>query len=299
MLNPFKDDRKEEEIDSSLVSSAVKGNRKDLETLIRRHQDWIYNIAVRMVWDHQDAEDVTQEVLIKIVTTLSTFQGRSSFRTWAYRIVANHVINMRRRNAEKRFISFTEYGKSIERTPDGALPDQANVPVDLSLVVEETKIHCMMAMLLCLDRRQRFTFILGEIFGVSDRVASEILDIRKTTYRQRLSRARRQVYQFMREKCGLVDADNPCHCDRKTKALIDAGHVDPENLLFNTNFIHRVRIVSEERYHRLNDYLDSRCQMLFREHPFQSSPDFIRTLHDILRSKEFQDIFDFNGTHEH
>ena len=82
MFNPFIDNLKSDETDNKLVQSALQGSQVALETLIKRHQGWIYNIAFRMVWHPQDAEDVTQEILIKIITKLATFKGASSFRTW-------------------------------------------------------------------------------------------------------------------------------------------------------------------------------------------------------------------------
>lgn len=293
MINPFIEDPERESTDETLIAGALKGGRKELDTLIRRHQTWIYNIALRMVFNPQDAEDVTQEVLIKIITKLSSFKGMSSFRTWVYRIVANHVINMKRKKAEKLLSSFSDYGKSIRNTPDMDLPDRNSVPVDLSIIVEETRLHCMMAMLICLNRKSRLTFILGEIFSVTDSVGSEILEISKASYRQRLSRARRQVYDFMRNICGLVTPGNHCHCDRKTGALLDNGAIDPSDLLFNRNKLCRVKVLSEKKCRRLDDLLDSRCRSLFLEHPFQRSPDFVEGLQEILHSKEFKEIFDF------
>ncbi len=293
MFNPFEKKLEEEKSDETLIASALQGNREDLETLVGRHQDWIYNIALRMVWNPQDAEDVTQEALIKIITKLSTFKGRSRFRTWAYRIVANHVINMKKRGMEKYVVTFGDYWKDIEKTPDQDLPDPKSIPVDLPLIVEETKIQCMMGMLLCLDRQQRLVFILGEIFGVTDAIGSEILEIRRAAFRQRLSRSRRQVYNFMNEKCGLVKRENPCHCERKTKALIDGGSVDPANLTFNSNFYHRVKSVSRERQRRLERLVDNRCRVLFRDHPFKQSPDLVKPLRRMLQSKEFRRILNF------
>lgn len=293
MFNPFVKNLEDERSDETLIASALRGNREDLETLIARHQDWIYNIALRMVWNPQDAEDITQETLIKIITKLSTFKGKSRFRTWAYRIVANHVINMKKRGLEKYIITFRDYWNDIEKTPDQDLPDPNTIPVDLPLIVEETKIQCMMGMLLCLDRQQRLTFILGEIFGVTDAIGSEILEIRRAAFRQRLSRARRQVYNFMNEKCGLVKRENPCHCERKTKALMDDGSIDPGNLTFNSNFYHRVRTVSRDRQRQLEKFVDNRCRALFRDHPFKQSPDLVKPLRRMLQSNEFRRILDF------
>jgi len=152
MTNPFIEKNETDLSDKVLVESAVTGDRKSLELLIKRHQAWIYNIALKMVWDPVDAEDVTQETLIKIITKLSTFRQESSFRTWAYRIAANHVINMKKRRVEFQYSSFDKYGEIIINSPDTELPDQNSVPVDVNLLIEETKIGCMNAMLLCLDR---------------------------------------------------------------------------------------------------------------------------------------------------
>src|SRR6187399_1676166 len=137
--------------DVALVESARGGSMEALEKLVLRHQAWVYNIAVRMVFHPQDAEEVTQEVLIKAVTRLSTFRGDSAFRTWLYRITANHVLNMNRRGAELRPHTFAEYGAALEGVPDMDLPDPNAVPVDVPLLVEEAKLTCTTGMLLCLD----------------------------------------------------------------------------------------------------------------------------------------------------
>src|SRR3989475_6740500 len=98
--NPFADDAPTDLEDRTLVARARSGSREALEDLVRRHQGWIYNIAVRMLYHPHDAEDATQEILIKAVTRLSSFEGRSSVRTWLYRIVVNHVLNMKRGRVE-------------------------------------------------------------------------------------------------------------------------------------------------------------------------------------------------------
>lgn len=88
MSNPFLESV-ENVADEELVSKAQGGDRDALERLLARHQPWILNIAVRMLGRHQDAEDVTQEVLIRVLKSLHTFRGDSKFRTWLYRIAAN------------------------------------------------------------------------------------------------------------------------------------------------------------------------------------------------------------------
>ncbi len=293
-INPFKEISDTDQTDSILVNNAVGGDKKSLEQLVKRHQGWIYNIALKMIWDPVDAEDVTQESLIKIVTKLSTFKGESSFRTWAYRIVANHVINMKKRRKEFEYTSFKIYGDAIVNSRDTELPDQDSVPVDVNLLIEETKIGCMNAMLLCLDREQRLIFILGSLFGVNDDIGSEILEISKDNFRQKLSRARKQISSFMTDKCGLMNKSNPCHCEKKTKLMIEAGHVNPEKLLFTSERVRTIERTSPVKVSEFTGMMEVKAVKLFREHPFQSSPDFIKSLNDILESKEFKGIFNFN-----
>jgi RNA polymerase sigma factor (sigma-70 family) len=161
--------------------------------LLLRHQAWVFNIAVLMVFHPQDAEEVTQEVLVKAITHLSTFRGESRFRTWLYRITANQVLNMKRRGAELQTPTFESYGAALENTPDRDMPDPKSLLVDAQFLIEEAKFACTTGMLICLDRRQRLIFILGEMLGVSDSVGAEILEILADNFRQCLARARRDL----------------------------------------------------------------------------------------------------------
>src|SRR5258708_2184009 len=231
--NPLADNSPDHE-DQSLVLRARSGDHQALEDLVQRHQTWIYNIAIRMLHHPQDAEDVTQEILIKVLTRLSSFEGRSSFRTWLYRIVVNHVLNMKRGQVEVRHasIDFASYGAALDATPDLDLADLKATSAETDLLVTEEMLSCTLGMLLCLDREQRLTFILGAVFEVSDTVAAEVLEITPDNFRQRLARARRDLRNFMNDKCGLVNQANPCRCAKKTRAFIQPGHGDPQNLLF-------------------------------------------------------------------
>src|SRR5688572_30443945 len=116
--NPFADDDEQDRDDQALVARAQAGDRSALEALVGRHQTWIYNIAVRMLGHPQDAEDATQEILIKALTRLSSFEGRSRFRTWVYRIAVNHVLNMKRGRLEPESLTFGCYAHGLDTIPD-------------------------------------------------------------------------------------------------------------------------------------------------------------------------------------
>jgi RNA polymerase sigma factor (sigma-70 family) len=287
-LDPFIETPTGDEVDRQLVQQAQSGNREALESLVRRHQAWIYNIALRMLYYPHDAEDTTQEILIKLITKLSTFQGRSSVRTWLYRIAVNHVLNQKRRDWEER-LNFQEYGRGLDSTPDLDLPDPSSVPVDVKLLVEEAEIGCTSGMLLCLDREQRVIYILGEIFGVTDAVGAEFLEISRENFRQKLARARRDLHNFMHDKCGLVNRANPCRCARKTQGFIKAGLLNADTLLFAREHVTKVKEVAPKKHQALNA-LDEAYAEIHRAHPFQSPPDFAVSLRELLHRAEFKSI---------
>jgi len=282
VFNPFHEESGGDSSDSALLEQINAGDRSALERLILRHQTWIYNIAVRMVFRPQDAEEITQEVLVKVITKLSTFKGESSFRTWLYRITSTHVLNMKRQWAETRTTSFADYGAAIGGIPDLDLPDPNSVPVEVPLLVEEAKISCTTGMLLCLDRKQRLVFTLGEILGVSDTIGGEILEMSADNFRQCLSRARRDLYQFMHGQCGLVNANNPCRCPKKTKGFITGGHVDPDHLLFVPHRVQRVREAAAGTVREIEDVLDGQYADIYRDHPFLEAPDQVAWLRQLL-----------------
>ena len=179
MNNPLADNAPTDHEDQALVMRTRSGDRAALEHLVERHQGWIYNIALRMLFHPQDAEDATQEILVKVLTRLSSFEGRSSFRTWLYRVVFNHLLNVKRGREELKVTTFSAYGDALDNTPDIELelPDPKAASPDTNLLVTEVMLACTSGMLLCLDREQRLMYILGAIFGVSDAVGADLLEI--------------------------------------------------------------------------------------------------------------------------
>jgi RNA polymerase sigma factor (sigma-70 family) len=286
-VNPLVLDDRTDHDDHALVVRAQAGDRQALEALVGRHQGWIYNIAIRMLAHPQDAEDATQEILIKALTRLSLFEGRSSFRTWLYRIVVNHVLNVRRGRAEPATTGFECFAHGLDTIPDLDLPDPRTVPADLRLLVDEARISCTAGMLLCLDREQRLVYILGEILAVTDTVGAELLEVSPETFRQRLARARRDLHNFMADKCGLVNRPNPCRCAKKTRGFMQAGYVDPSNLLFAKARVEQIREVVRARSDALAT-LDDQYADVFRQHPFYESPDLVPALRRLIESPDLR-----------
>jgi RNA polymerase sigma factor (sigma-70 family) len=280
-LNPFSTSYSPDPRDEQLTERALAGERSALELLLRRHQPWIYNVALRMLHLPQDAEDATQESLLKIATRLGTFRGESSFRTWAYRIAFHHVLDCKRSRPEQVVTGFDCYRDYFARTPDEPPPEIDGEP-EMQSLLEEAKLSCTMGMLLCLDREQRMAFVLGEIFEASDGVGADVLGIGRDAFRQRLSRARQQLTGFLRDQCGLMDSNNPCRCARKTRGFIRDGIVDPERLLFVSGHVRKIRELSATASAALELAAERGARALYQEHPFYEPPDIASRLHELM-----------------
>ena len=212
------------------VAAAVRGDKKALENVVLGVQDMIYNLAVRMLWHPDEARDATQEVLIRLVTNLSSFKQQSSFKTWVYRLTANTLINYNRKFRGQQQ-SFSQYAADLQRDLAVGISYTQNL-AEQQLLVAEAKIGCSNAMLQCLNDQQRLVYILGEILELNSQEVGEVLDITPATFRKQLSRVRNKMHAFLRGNCGLVNPSNPCRCRKKVDSAIQHGHIQPNRLLF-------------------------------------------------------------------
>jgi RNA polymerase sigma factor (sigma-70 family) len=279
--------------DNELITRAVGGDRSALESLLGRHRDWIFNVALSFVAHREDAADITQEVLVKIMTKLSTFRHESDFKTWVYRIVKNHFLNMKRQKYEMYSMTFDSFGRDLDEIPEEEFIGH-KYEVEEKLIVEEAKLSCMKAMLLCLDREQRLIFILGELFGFADSIASEVMEISKENFRIKLHRAKQQLYNFMDDKCGLINKNNPCRCARKTASYIKLGFVDPSSLHFQRDAIATIENVASEKVEIYSNDILSEYRTLFGRHPFLNAKEVHESIKSLLSSDTIRKTFNLD-----
>lgn len=250
---------------NNLAFDARDGNKEALEALVRTIQMPIYNMALRMLQSPMDAEDATQEILIRLVTHLGQFRGESSFSTWMYRVTTNHLLNQRQRRKDAQHMSFDGLSQQIQQGV--ALADQN--PEELYVqdeLVEETRRSCTLGMLQCLNADERMVIILGELLEVSSDEAATILDISAAAYRKRLSRARQQLVGFVAGNCGIVNPANPCRCHRLAGVKRQVGLLNPDALLYAQ--IHDAKsqqALTEAQRPELD--MDCRTIELLRAHP--------------------------------
>jgi RNA polymerase sigma factor (sigma-70 family) len=211
------------------VRQAKNGNKQALETIVGRIQERIYGLALRMLGSCEDAEDETQEILIKVITHLSDFREESAFSSWVFRVACNHLLTTRKRRNAREEVTFDFLESMLLADADKTYPLTVSGPERI-LLEEESRLGCMQALLACLDNKTRMTYILGEIFGITSQEGAYIFDITPETFRKRLSRGRKCIGQFMMKHCGLVNHKNTCRCQKqagKKLALIPAISAAP------------------------------------------------------------------------
>ncbi|PJE00472.1 MAG: RNA polymerase subunit sigma-70 [Leptospira sp.] len=290
-MNQIFDPNYSDSEDKTLIQEAIGGSRSALDTLVRRHFDFIYNVALRYVLSPDDAEDLTQDVLVKVITKLSQFRHDSDFRTWLYRIVFNHFLTMKKTKMENVVSNFDQYGAGLDSIPNQDLSIEE--AFSLKEEVIDAKLSCMTGMLMCLSREQRLVYILGEFFEMDSSLGSEIFSISPENYRKQLSRARKDLYQFMNQKCGLINLDNPCRCPKKTKGFIEAGWVNQENLQFNNHFKQSIHELVLTKSNSCDTLMEEKYGSLFKDHPYYNKSSSKVKILEFTKDLEAKKIFDF------
>ena len=211
-----------------LARQAIGGDREALDRLVRALQSDVYGLAVRMLWNREDAEDATQEILVRTVTRLAQFDFRSKLKTWVYRIAVHYILDVKKSPVEHMHLNFQRFADDLIQglSSDGP-PDS-----ERSLLIEEVRIGCTLGMLQCLDRPHRLAYVLGEILDLSGPESAEALGISTELFRKRLQHARTAIEAFTSAYCGLASNRAACACPRRVPAALRVGRVRPDALDF-------------------------------------------------------------------
>jgi RNA polymerase sigma factor (sigma-70 family) len=287
MNNPLAPFYKESN-DLALVSKSLEGDRTALDSLIRLHQPFIYNVAWKMTNDEDDALDLTQEVLLKVISKLSTFKGKSSLRTWLYRIVVTEFLQTKRKAKEDQFESFDDFSTQLNSIPNPELTAEEEIEQDHR--TKTARFRCMSGMLMCLTREQRLMYILGDIFKIDHIIGAEIFNLSKENYRVRLSRTRKEFHAFMNNQCGLVNTENPCRCSKKAKAMEAAGRMCTNEKLFDKTYYATISKYAESVADEVADLIDRKYIEFYRSHPSKSDFGAETIISEIINDKEISDL---------
>ncbi|MEZ4960652.1 MAG: RNA polymerase sigma factor [Saprospiraceae bacterium] len=291
-MNPFKSTYSSDQTDNELIQQVLDGKETALTALVERHQPFIYNLAWKLTGNISDAEDLTQETLIKIISNLSTFKHESSFTTWAYSIAKNHFLNDKKKSANFFADTFEELGNNLDNAPNIDLTE-AEI-LEKADSIREVRLQCLSGMLLCLTKEQRMIYIIGEIFGADHTIGSEIMEISKDNYRMKLSKARKDLYNFMQNKCGLVNKANPCRCHKKVTFATENGMVDAKNLLFNRKEYSTFKAQLEPDAEFLVDDSELKIAELHQDHSFKTQFEKKNFLVSLLKDANWKNRLNLN-----
>jgi RNA polymerase sigma factor (sigma-70 family) len=261
-----------------VARQAIDGHPDALDRLVRDLQGDIYGLAVRMLWNREDAEDATQEILVRVVTRLSQFDFRSRLKTWVYRVAVNYILDVKKSPVERLQLTFDTFAEDLAE----GLSTDGPADAERSLLVEEVKIGCTLGMLQCLDRPHRLAYVPGEILDMPGPEAVAALEITPDLFRKRLQHARAAILSFTRSYCGLASDTAACRCNRRVPAALRVGRIRTDALDFASDAASfqetrsLVRRAEEARW---------TLEVHRTSHPRASSIDFVRRMVQVLDSK--------------
>jgi len=276
--------------EQSIIEQAQQGSSEAIDRLVRQHQRFVYNVALKFAGEPEDAADLTQEAFLKVLTRLPQFNFKSCFQTWLYRIVMNHFLNGRRNKTEIKFHSAGDLGEMADNLrDDGQLPEAEQVICGEEIRFVRNKY--MSSALLCLDRAQRMVLILGFVFRVPSADAAPLLGLSPENFRKQLQRAKEDLFKFMDNKCGLMNPNNPCRCVKKTKGFSKEGRLDPQGVKFDSRLVQTIELVVDEKNSQLDDLMEGKYRQLFVTQPGSDATDRTALIEGILTDPDIRAIY--------
>lgn len=178
------------DITDDLITQASQGDLNAFEIIYRKSAAFVYNVAFRIVGRKEDAEDVVQEVFMKIHRNLKDFRFDASYKTWAYRITVNTALNYAKSSSRNRYDSFEEK-ESINALP---LPADSSNPLE-----ENIERDAAQKLLSVLNPEQKVCIVLRSVQGLSYEEIAQTLNIPINTVRTRIKRAREAMLKSRSE----------------------------------------------------------------------------------------------------
>ncbi|MFH0754395.1 MAG: sigma-70 family RNA polymerase sigma factor [Candidatus Omnitrophota bacterium] len=179
-----------QDISEDVIMRAKRGDTDAFEEILRTYGDLVYNVSLRVLRLREDAQEVSQEVFLTIHKKLRDFQGRSSLKTWIYRITINAAINYSKRTGKTK-------GRTVEydETYDALVRDVA-----IRELEEGEYAHNVVNRLLgMLSTEQRVCMVLRNIEGLTYEQIAQTLGVDINAVRSRLKRARDKVLALKKE----------------------------------------------------------------------------------------------------
>jgi RNA polymerase sigma-70 factor (ECF subfamily) len=198
--------------EKKLVRLAAQGDQEAFGQLVSTYEKQVYNLALRMVGNREDAADLTQEAFLRVWRGLDNYKADAAFSTWLYRLTSNVCIDFLRREKRRKTVSLTfldeEQGEAVELS----IPDPAAGPEQLAIETEHRET--MAAAMGELDVEFRQILTMRVINGLSYDEIGDALDLKPGTVKSRLSRAREKLRKQLLKTGNKTDGNPSKNVER-------------------------------------------------------------------------------------
>ena len=185
----------EHEDDETLVARTQRGEERAFDVLVQRYKERLYATVYHMTGNHEDANDLVQDALIKAYKSITSFKGQSSFYTWVYRIAVNRTINFIKRRKTRNHYSLDDVDSSIQSDPDFVeLMSHVTPRREVGLGELQEKLN---EALQKLSEAHRAVVTMHDVQGMTHADIAKVMKCSEGTVRSRLFYARQQMQAFL------------------------------------------------------------------------------------------------------
>lgn len=188
--------------EKKIIEKVLGGDANAFEELVLKYEKTVYNLALRMVGDRDDAFDMTQEAFIKAYGSLSSFRGDSKFSVWIYRIATNVCLDFLRSKSRKQQVSLTVSDDDEDAQLD--IPDPKADPEQQ--LIKKISMQSVEEGLKTLPDKQRQILVMRELGGMSYAEIGKALSIEEGTVKSRIFRARKRLCIFLLDSGNIPES---------------------------------------------------------------------------------------------
>ena len=178
-------------LSEDLMARIAKGDADAFELLVNRHQTSVLNLIYRFIGDRTQAQDLVQEVFLRVWQAAKTYKPEAKFTTWIYRITANLCLNELKSSRRRKLFQFLRFGEDQENTIEGALVDASPSPEDLLLSREQSRR--ISDALQSLPENQRMALVLRRYNNLSYQEIAKILNCSVSAVESLIVRVKRNL----------------------------------------------------------------------------------------------------------
>lgn len=179
--------------DFDLIDSVVEGNQKDFERLIKIYESNVFRMSIGLLHNKEDAEEVTQDVFLKLYRSLSTFNKKSAFSTWLYRLTINTCINFIKKKKRKHF--WTGLSEVFQLSSREASVEMRMIQTSENEIIKNAIDG--------LPHKQRLAFVLTKYEELPQKQVAAIMKLSEGAVEQLVSRAKNNLRKKLKPSIGL------------------------------------------------------------------------------------------------